>query len=347
MKDKLIYAAVILALITPFLLFFLTSWYYALIIGNIIYSVICGYYIRISDKEYSTTKSIIIPLIFNFLGFSYIIIKIQKAKDKYRDIPREAEEFLSLFEKKYPDKKDIADGARDIIRQKNKDRNVEQILESLNLTKEKKHLDQLKKDVEKINKTKNPKDSINMDFSKDPDKYLKFEKFKESVKSLLDSKEHIWISVIPYKYDTIEKEITEGDNLWEGIKYSGSWDVIAKRATFHFDIERESINDFYNIIKKYKSLDELKGDDFNLVPLENDGGHRENIKIDWERPLTEKELKAFEEYGGKEELASVSERQTDDILVGRISAIEISVGKERSDYGEVIGKKEIIKIEID
>ena len=183
----------------------------------------------------------------------------------------------------------------------------------------------------------------------DPDKYLKFEKFKESVKSLLDSKEYIWIVIIPYKYDTIEKEITEeiGDNLyWEGIKYSGSWDVVVKRATFHFDLEYESINDFYNIIERYKSLDELKGDDFNLVPDGDDGGNRENIKIDWERPLTQQELKAFEEYGGKEELASVSDYMTDDIFVGRIRTIEISVGKEKSAYGEVIGKKETIKIEI-
>ena len=44
-------------------------------------------------------------------------------------------------------------------------------------------------------------------------------------------------------------------------------------------------------------------------------------------------------------MASVSERQTDDILVGRIRTIEISIGKERNDYGQVVGKREIIKIE--
>ena len=145
-----------------------------------------------------------------------------------------------------------------------------------------------------------------------------------------------------FKYDTIEKEITEGDNFWEGIKYTGSWDVIVKRATFHFDIERESINDFYNIINKYKSLDELKGDDFNLVPLENDGGHRENIKINWERPLTEKELKSFEEFGGKEELASVSERQTDDILVGRIRTIEIVLEKKEMIMGKLLEREKLL-----
>ena len=512
-KDKILTIAIVIAIFCPIILFFFTSWLYALIIGNIFYSIICGWYLKISNKDYSKTKSIIFPLIFNFLGFAYTITKIGNAKNRHllakdwpngynsdvgneapvADEPNKEQKFHHHLQWLLKHLDELSDEIP-LENQLNKNEKITVTLDnwlgtvSFKTTREK--LYQLKVYLEdafnqelvtsapdyesisweelrinnefiidgnvgvtgccdpylifepkgqflavdrwdigysfeffnckapaklekylfnewmffgdsnraltKENDLKTMKSAYkdteddsayvsndgsaiirlqdfdidkfvispqnyrkydeeiietkvdtqeDLDSMTDPDKYLKFEKFKESVKSLLDSKEHIWISVIPYKYDTIEKEITEGDNLWEGIKYSGSWDVIVKRATFHFDIESESINDFYNIIKKYKSLDELKGDDFNLVPLENDGGHRENIKIDWERPLTEKELKAFEKYGGKEELASVSERQTDDILVGRISAIEISVGKERNDYGQVIGNKEIIKIE--
>ena len=43
----------------------------------------------ISNKEYSPLKSIIIPLIFNFFGFCYIILKIYEAKDKSSNEPDE------------------------------------------------------------------------------------------------------------------------------------------------------------------------------------------------------------------------------------------------------------------
>ena len=159
------------------------------------------------------------------------------------------------------------------------------------------------------------------------EKYIKFEKFKESVKNILETKEDIYISITPYKWDTIEKQETYNDLYWEGIKYSGSWDSIVKNAVFHFDLEYESIKDFYEIIKTHKSLDELKGDDFNLIPVEDSGAHRENIKINWERPLTKPELEAFEEYGGVEKLVwEIDDYDNEDVIVGRISSIEISVG---------------------
>ena len=159
------------------------------------------------------------------------------------------------------------------------------------------------------------------------EKYIKFEKFKESVKNILETKEDIYISITPYKWDTIEKQETYGDLYWEGIKYNGSWDSIVKNAVFHFDLEYESIKDFYEIIKTHKSLEELRGDDFNLIPVEDSGAHRENIKINWERPLTKPELEAFEEYGGVEKLVwEIDDYDNEDVIVGRISSIEISVG---------------------
>ena len=159
------------------------------------------------------------------------------------------------------------------------------------------------------------------------EKYIKFEKFKESVKNILETKEDIYISITPYKWDTIEKQETYSDLYWEGIKYSGSWDSIVKNAVFHFDLEYESIKDFYEIIKTHKSLDELRGDDFNLIPVEDSGAHRENIKINWERPLTKPELEAFEEYGGVDKLVwEIDDYDNEDVIVGRISSIEISVG---------------------
>jgi len=159
------------------------------------------------------------------------------------------------------------------------------------------------------------------------EKYIKFKKFKDSVKNILETKEDIYISITPYKWDTIEKQETYSDLYWEGIKYSGSWDSIVKNAVFHFDLEYESIKDFYEIIKTHKSLDELKGDDFNLIPVEDSGAHRENIKINWERPLTKEELEAFEEYGGVEKLVwEIDDYDNEDVIVGRISSIEISVG---------------------
>tara|TARA_B100001758_G_scaffold202050_1_gene181252 strand:- start:2098 stop:2772 length:675 start_codon:yes stop_codon:yes gene_type:complete len=159
------------------------------------------------------------------------------------------------------------------------------------------------------------------------EKYIKFEKFKESVKNILETKEDIYISITPYKWDTIEKQETYSDLYWEGIKYSGSWDSIVKNAVFHFDLEYESIKDFYEIIKTHKSLDELRGDDFNLTPVEDSGAHRENIQINWERPLTKPELEAFEEYGGVDKLVwEIDDYDNEDVIVGRISSIEISVG---------------------
>ena len=234
-----------------------------MIIGNIFYSIICGWYLKISNKDYSKTKSIIFPLIFNFLGFAYTITKIGNAKNRH------------LLAKDWPNgyNSDVGNEAPD------------------------------------------------------PDKYLKFEKFKESVKSLLETKKDIYISIIPYKWDTIEKQETYGDLYWEGIKYNGSWDSIVKNAVFHFDLEYESIKDFYEIIKTHKSLDELRGDDFNLLPDGDSGADRENIEINWERPLTNEELKAFEEYGGVEQLVwETDEYDNEDVIIGRISSIEISVG---------------------
>ena len=85
----LIYLTLIFVIIAPLLLFFLISWYYALIIGNIFYSIYCFFIKIISNKEYSPLKSIIIPLIFNFFGFCYIILKIYEAKDKSSNEPDE------------------------------------------------------------------------------------------------------------------------------------------------------------------------------------------------------------------------------------------------------------------
>ena len=162
------------------------------------------------------------------------------------------------------------------------------------------------------------------------DKYLKFKEFKEFVKNILNEPdENIDITIVPYKWDTIEQQETYSDLYWEGIKYSGSWDSIVKNAVFHFDLEYQSIKDFYEIIKTHKSLDELKGDDFNLIPVEDSGAHRENIKINWERPLTKEELKAFEEYGGAEKLVwETYDYDNVEVIIGRISSISIFVGKE-------------------
>jgi len=166
----------------------------------------------------------------------------------------------------------------------------------------------------------------------DADKYLKFKEFKEFVKNILNEPdENIDITIVPYKWDTIEQQETfcYSDLYWEGIKYSGSWDSIVKNAVFHFDLEYQSIKDFYEIIKTHKSLDELKGDDFNLIPVEDSGAHRENIKINWERPLTKEELKAFEEYGGAEKLVwETDDYDNVEVIIGRISSISIFVGKE-------------------
>ena len=159
---------------------------------------------------------------------------------------------------------------------------------------------------------------------------MKFKEFKEFVKNILNEPdENIDITIVPYKWDTIEQQETYSDLYWEGIKYSGSWDSIVKNAVFHFDLEYQSIKDFYEIIKTHKSLDELKGDDFNLIPVEDSGAHRENIKINWERPLTKEELKAFEEYGGAEKLVwETYDYDNVEVIIGRISSISIFVGKE-------------------
>lgn len=304
MKDKLFYAAVIFVLITPFLLFFLISWYYALIIGNIIYSILCSYYIRISNKEYSTIKSIIIPLIFNFLGFYYIVLKINKAKDKGPN-GLDADSIISYVERKVIEAK--AD----------------------------------KKVDKKFPTAKDLLDNFRKKLSQDtdPEKYLKFKKFKENVKNILNTNENIFITIYPYKYDTIEKQETYGDLYWEGIKYTASWDMFVKNAVFKYvdyegngsvsSLSRKGLEEFYETIKKYESLDALLGYDFNLVPDGDSGAHRENIKIEWERPLSAEEFKEFEEYGGVEELASDTiDYDNEDVIVGRISSIEIIIGKE-------------------
>lgn len=167
-------------------------------------------------------------------------------------------------------------------------------------------------------------------------KFLKFEKFKNSVKNILETNEDIDITITPYKWDTVKNQKTYGDLYWQGIKYNGSWDLIVKNAVFNFDLDFDTITDFYEIIEGYKSLDELRGYELNLIPIEDSGGHRENIKINWERPLSKQELKMFEEYGGIERLANETyDYDNDEINVERISSIEISVGDKESFKIEV------------
>jgi len=171
----------------------------------------------------------------------------------------------------------------------------------------------------------------------DSEKYFKFKKFKENVKNILNTNENVFITIYPYKYDTIEKQEAFGE--WRGVKYIGYWDMFVKNAVFNYvdydgngsvsSLSSKGLKEFYETIKKRESLDELLGDDFDLVPDSDSGAHRENIKIEWERPLTEQEFKTFEEYGGIEELASETvDYDNDEVIIGRISSIEIIVGKE-------------------
>ena len=153
----------------------------------------------------------------------------------------------------------------------------------------------------------------------------KFTEFKNTVKNLLDSNEDVSIYFYIYKWDTIEKQETY-DEDWRGIKYKGYWDMILENAV----MELAEIKELYEIIKVHKTLDQLRGDDFDLFFSEDDGGNRENIKIDWERPLTDEEKKSFEDYGGIEELAQDSEQyDNEDVTIGRISMIEIIVGDKK------------------
>ncbi|MDA7567185.1 hypothetical protein N8769_04350 [Flavobacteriaceae bacterium] len=171
----------------------------------------------------------------------------------------------------------------------------------------------------------------------------KFSEFKNTVNNLLDSDEDVSIYFYIYKWDTIEKQETY-DEDWKGIKYKGYWDMILKNAVMELD----EIKELYEIIKVNKTLDQLRGDDFNLFFSEDDGGNRENIKIDWERSLTDEEKKSFEEYGGIEQLAQDSRKyDNEDVSIGRISRIEIIIGdKKYSTEGEEETKDEILNTKL-
>jgi hypothetical protein len=170
----------------------------------------------------------------------------------------------------------------------------------------------------------------------------KFTEFKNSIKNTLDSKEDSEIIFKMFKWDTIEKQETY-DEDWKGIKYTLSWDMRIKNAEFSFG---ESIKDFYEIIENRNSLDELKGDNFNLIPVSDDGADRENIKIIWGKELTDEENKQFIEYGGIEQLAQDSEKYDNiDIIKGRISKVEIIVGDKKYSTEDEEEKKPKYKYE--
>ena len=170
----------------------------------------------------------------------------------------------------------------------------------------------------------------------------KFTEFKNSIKNTLDSKEDSEIIFKMFKWDTIEKQETY-DEDWKGIKYTLSWDMRIKNAEFSFG---ESIKDFYEIIENFNSLDELKGDNFNLIPVSDDGADRENIKIIWGKELTDEENKQFIEYGGIEQLAQDSEKYDNiDVIKGRISKVEIIVGDKKYSTEDEEEKKPKYKYE--
>lgn len=170
----------------------------------------------------------------------------------------------------------------------------------------------------------------------------KFTEFKNSIKNTLDSKEDSEIIFKMFKWDTIEKQETY-DEDWKGIKYTLSWDMRIKNAEFSFG---ESIKDFYEIIENRNSLDELKGDNFNLIPVSDDGADRENIKIIWGKELTDEENKQFIEYGGIEQLAQDSEKYDNiDVIKGRISKVEIIVGDKKYSTEDEEEKKPKYKYE--
>ena len=64
--------------------------------------------------------------------------------------------------------------------------------------------------------------------STDSEKYFKFKKFKENVKNILNTNKNVFITIYPYKYDTIEKQEAFGE--WRGVKYIGYWDMFVKSA---------------------------------------------------------------------------------------------------------------------
>jgi hypothetical protein len=130
-----------------------------------------------------------------------------------------------------------------------------------------------------------------------------------------------------YKYDVIEKVETY-DEKWRGIDYTLSWDDYLKDAEFSF---AEGITDFYDIIKDFSSLDELKGDDFDLYLNVEYGGYSDNFKIEWQKELTDEESKQFEEYGGVQQLHRDSDKYDNvDVIKGRISRIVVNIGDNES-----------------
>tara|TARA_X000000368_G_scaffold305975_1_gene244182 strand:- start:240 stop:992 length:753 start_codon:yes stop_codon:yes gene_type:complete len=163
----------------------------------------------------------------------------------------------------------------------------------------------------------------NDSFKKELDKIEKFSEFKRIIESKLNSNESIHIEFCMYKYDVIEKVETYDEN-WKGIDYTLSWDSIIKNAEFSF---AEGITDFYEIIKDFSSLDELKGDDFDLIPITDGGGYSDNFKIVWQKELTHEESKQFEEYGGVQQLQRDSDKYDNvDVVKGRISSINVKIG---------------------
>ena len=172
-----------------------------------------------------------------------------------------------------------------------------------------------------IDSTKNDNEQSNQE------KIKNFSEFKTAIKSKLNSKEKIDIEFYMYKYDVIEKVETY-DEKWRGIDYTLSWDDYLKDAEFSF---AEGITDFYDIIKDFSSLDELKGDDFDLYLNVEYGGYSDNFKIEWQKELTDEESKQFEEYGGVQQLHRDSDKYDNvDVIKGRISRIVVNIGDNES-----------------
>lgn len=159
------------------------------------------------------------------------------------------------------------------------------------------------------------------------EKIKNFSEFKRAIESKLNSGEKIDVEFYMYKYDVIEKVETYNEN-WKGIDYTLSWDTFIKNAEFSF---AEAITDFYEIIKDFSSLDELKGDDFDLVPIADGGGYSENFKIVWQRELSDEESKQFEKYGGVQQLRLDSDEYDNvDVIKGRISSIVVKTGNNEN-----------------
>ena len=373
----------------PNAVFFFLDWKYALLIANLIYSVIA--YLNSKRVRYPVFKAIIPPLLLNVIGAAYVTRKMNKI---LMSRSKSARDYMNKRNKSSIDNKEDSNEVKIDYEVKIDSQSIEpspvKSIDDLNLDPEtRKKLEEsmvtvgddgilpdiTSEDIINVLKKKNnepaqsPTEQKNLEnefdvkvskktdnkypttkdfldnFRKklsqdtDPEKYLKFKKFKENVKNILNTNENIFITIYPYKYDTIEKQETYGDLYWEGIKYTASWDMFVKNAVFKYvdyegngsvsSLSRKGLEEFYETIKKYESLDALLGYDFNLVPDGDSGAHRENIKIEWERPLSAEEFKEFEEYGGVEELASDTiDYDNEDVIVGRISSIEIIIGKE-------------------